>query len=126
MSDLIENTRGKIVLFLQCEFAQGSSTRGCLVVVDFYGSSSPNHTILKQEESDFAMGNISFPNTGSGGVIQLTAYSINGNGNIIQNVLPLTQSISVPPILVTSQAVLPTPSPGATTSEFLELESTNT
>ena len=122
MSDLIENVGSEIVLFVRCEFAQGSSTIGCRIVVDVYGSSSLNHTILKQEESDFVIGNITIPTTGRGGVIQLTAYSINANGSIIQNALPLTQSISVPPILATSQVILPTPSPGAaTTGEFFRL-----
>ena len=99
--------------------------------MDVYGSSFLSHTILKQEESDFAMGNISVPNTGSGGVIQLTAYSINENGNINQNVLPLNQLILVPlisvsPILMASQPVLPTPviasvTSSATTSECLAM-----
>ena len=142
-SDLIENTGSEIVLFVQCKIAQGSSTIGCLIFMDVYGSSFLSHTILKQEESDFAMGNISVPTTGSGGAIQLTAYSINKNGNINQNVLPLTQLISVPPIsvspnLMTSQLVLPTSSPSViaivtsspTTSECLHghginVESTN-
>ena len=78
-----------------------------------------NQTILTAEGSDFVMANISVPTTASGGVIQLTAYSINANGTIIQNVLPWTQLISVSPVSVTSHLVLPTPSPGATTSEFL-------
>ena len=115
-SDLIENAGGEIVLFVQCEFATGSFTIGCLIVVDVYGSSSLNHTIFKQEETDLAMGNISIPITSGGVVIQLTAYSVTANGSIIQNVLPLSQLISVPPILVTSQVVLPTPSPSVIAS----------
>ena len=127
--DVIENTVIQTLLFVECEFAQGSSAMGCFIVLDVYGSSSANHTILKEEGSDFAMANISVLATG-GGVIQLTAYSINANGTIAQNALPLTQFISVPPISVTSQLVVPTPSPSAiasiTASECLvDVENTN-
>ena len=105
---------------------------GCFIVLENYKSSSVNYTILKEEGSDFAMANISVPAVG-GGVIQLTAYSINANGSIVQNVLPLTQLISVSPILVTFQLV-PTSSPSAiashtasaTASECLvDVENTN-
>ena len=116
-SDVIENTGDRRVLFVQCEFAQGSSAIGCFIVLDIYGSSSTNHTILKEEGSDFAMANIAVPATG-GGVIRLTAYSINANGSTVQNMLPLTQLVSVSPVLTTSQLLVPTPSPSATASEF--------
>ena len=90
---------------------------GCFIVLDIYGSSSANHTILREEGSNIAMANISVPGFG-GGVIQLTAYGISANGTLVETGPSLTQSLSVSPILMTSQLVQPTPAPSATASEF--------
>ena len=75
MSYVIGSNGSVIVLFVQCEFAQGSSVVGCFILVDTYGSSSANYTINREVGSDFARANISIV-AGGGSVIQLTAYSI--------------------------------------------------
>ena len=114
----INTTASQQVLFVQCEFARGSFAMGCFIVLDIYGSSSFNHIILREEGSDIAMANISVPAFGVG-VIELTAYGISANGTLVQTGPPLTQSLSLSPIMMTSQLVQPTTTPSAIASEFL-------